>query len=157
MTTLAGRDDAAEFAALRARVRELEAHAQVLEALLAASPTAIMLVKDRVVVHCNAQCEALLGYSTGELNGKSTRIYMPSDEQWQALGRDPYFEIVERGSTQYEALIVRKNSEQFWCLIRGVAVDRMDASRGWVFALVDVTERRGHENGCESRSWSSAP
>jgi PAS domain-containing protein len=41
-----------------------------------------MPVRDRVVVRCNAQCEALLGYSAGELNGKSTRIYMPSDEQW---------------------------------------------------------------------------
>jgi PAS domain-containing protein len=68
------------------------------ETLLETTPTAIAVIRDRVILRCNPAMERLFGAHPGELLGRSTRVLFPSDADWEATGKQVY-EPIARGET----------------------------------------------------------
>ena len=63
------------------------AHAEQ-RAIFEMATVGIVLMVNRVVVQCNRNLEELFGYAPGELLGQPTRCWYPSEESYEAMGRD---------------------------------------------------------------------
>ena len=76
-----------------ARAQQLREHQLIFER----AQIGIVVLRDRVVQRCNPRFEEILGYGPGELIGKSSRVYYPSDEAWSEMGRRAYPSVAETG------------------------------------------------------------
>lgn len=93
----------------------------------------------------NRTFAAMFGYTPEELIGKSTRIHFPSDESWSNLGllADPVLKSGQQFSIEWEAM--RKDGSIFWVQCYANNVVPSDPSRGSIWSLLDITERRKAE------------
>ncbi|MCB5187798.1 response regulator [Methylobacillus caricis] len=112
------------------------------KAILDSAPLGIIELKNRQVIRCNRKFEHMLGYSQGELIGRSTREWFSTDQGYQQVGSQGY-EILRRGETYTdEQQFVRKDGTKFWCRIFGHAVDINDPESQSVWQFEDITEKR---------------
>ena len=120
-------------------------------AMFESATLGIAFIKDRVIVRCNGKLNELFGLASEEHIGQSTRIWYPDDDAYAAGGGNVY-EALKRGEThQREQLLQRKDGTRFWCRLSGRAIDASDLSRGTVWMLEDITERRRAENELKER------
>ena len=120
-------------------------------AIFEAATLAIAFVKDRVIVRGNSKLNELFGLSSEEQIGQPTRIWYP-DEDAYAAGGGSVYEALKRGEThQREQRLQRKDGPLFWCHLSGRAIDSGDLSRGTVWMLEDITERRQAEDELKKR------
>lgn len=105
----------------------------------------IHVVRDRVTLRCNRGFEAMLGYGPGELDGRSTRMYFPSDEAYDEFGRLAYAPIAAGRPYIGEIELVRKDGERRWFASHGSVIDPQDPGKGTIWISHDVTERRRAE------------
>jgi len=111
-------------------------------AILESATFGIAFVKDRVIVRANSRLDELFGFERGAQIGQPTRIWYPDDAS-HAAGGGAVYEALARGEThQREQQLRRSTGEMFWCRLSGRAVEASDPSRGSVWLLEDVTERR---------------
>ena len=90
------------------------------------------------VMRCNRGMEELLGYGPGELlekpiqvlDGGSAGVFAiePQLRRWQG-----------------ELELVRKDGSALWCLINGKALDAADLSKGGVWVVQDISDRKRTE------------
>jgi two-component system sensor histidine kinase/response regulator len=114
-------------------------------AILSAATLGIAFLRDRVIIRCNARLDELFGFEPGELTGKPTRVWYP-DEDAYAAGGGAVYEYLAGGDThQREQQLQRKDGSLFWCRLSGRAVDAHDPSRGSVWMLEDISERKRAE------------
>ena len=106
---------------------------------------AVFFVKDRIIHRCNRGMEEMLGYGPGELVGQPTRLYHPSDESWEALGKQVYPLISAGQVADGEWQIMRKDGEPIWISFRGRALDPQDESQGTIWVAQDISERKRTE------------
>jgi diguanylate cyclase (GGDEF)-like protein/PAS domain S-box-containing protein len=102
----------------------------------------IVVLRNRVIQRCNPRFEEIFGYQPGELAGKSTRIYFPSDEAWEEMGRRSYSVVAEKGTFIGEDVYRRKDGTEVWCQVIGRAINPDNPDEGYVGLYDDVTERR---------------
>jgi two-component system sensor histidine kinase/response regulator len=111
-------------------------------AIFEAATVGIAYLRNRVIVRGNRRLDALFGWEPGELIGQSTRVWYDDDESYVA-GGDSVYEQLSRGETHLrEQELVRKDGSRFWCRLSGSAIDPSDLSRGTVWMLEDITERK---------------
>jgi len=93
----------------------------------------------------NKTFAAMFGYAPDELIGRSTRIHFPSDESWHKLAElsDPVLQQGQQFSIEWEAM--RKDGTIFWVQCYANCVVPTDPSRGSIWSLLDITERRQAE------------
>jgi PAS domain S-box-containing protein len=123
----------------KSRRRESEAY---MEAILNAAPIGIGLVKNRVFGWVSHRMSEMLGYSADELVGQSARIVYESEEEFDRVGRVKYQEIKERGIGTVETSLRRKNGSVIDVVLCSSALDPGDLSRGAIFTVLDITERK---------------
>jgi len=126
----------------KSRRRESEAY---MEAILNAAPIGIGLVKNRVFGWVSHRMSEMLGYSADELVGQSARIVYESEEEFDRVGRVKYQEIKERGIGTVETRLRRKNGSVIDVVLCSSALDPGDLSRGAIFTVLDITERKQGE------------
>jgi PAS domain S-box-containing protein len=114
-------------------------------AILESATLGIAFIKDRIIIRANSRLDELFGFERGEQIGRSTRIWYPDDESHVAGGGAVYEQIARGETHQREQQLQRKSGELFWCRLSGRAVEAADLSRGTVWMLEDVTERRRAE------------
>lgn len=102
----------------------------------------IVVLRNRVIQRCNGRFEEIFGYGSGELVGKSTRIYFPSDEAWERVGRYAYSMVEKKGIFTGEDVYLRKDGKEVWCRVIGRQIDPDNADEGYVGLYEDVTEKR---------------
>ncbi len=68
---------------------------EYLQSLFRAAPTGIGVVIDRVLHQVNERICEMTGYSQEELVGKNARIFYPSDEEYEYVGRKKYKQITQ--------------------------------------------------------------
>ncbi len=113
-------------------------------ATLESATLGIAFIRDRIIVRANSRLDELFGFERGDQIGQPTRIWYPDDESH--AGGAAVYEQLARGEThQREQQLRRKSGELFWCRLSGRAVQVGDLSRGTVWMLEDVTERRQTE------------
>jgi PAS domain S-box-containing protein len=125
------------------RLRESEAH---IRGILNAAPVGIGLVRERELDWISHRMCEMLGYSDDELGGQSARIAYESDEEFERVGRVKYAEIQERGVGAVETRFKRKDGSVLDVLLCSSAVDPSDLSKGAIFTVLDITERKQAEN-----------
>jgi PAS domain S-box-containing protein len=121
------------------RLREREAY---IKSLLQAAPIGIGLVKNRVLEWINDQMCEMLGYSEGELVGQSARVAYETDEEFERVGRVKYSQIHEGGMGTLETRFKRKEGSVLDVLLVSSAIDPADFSKGVIFTVMDITERK---------------
>jgi diguanylate cyclase (GGDEF)-like protein/PAS domain S-box-containing protein len=119
------------------------------QALLDNVVVGIQFTRERRTVRCNRRFEEMFGYAPGAAVGAPTREVYFSDEEYERVGRD-YAEIDLGGTHTREAWVRRQDGSGFWCRITGRAVKPGDASRGYVWLLEDITERRRAEDDLQN-------
>ena len=133
--------------ALAASVDQLRSALLEQAALLASSPAGFSIVNEqRIITSANEAMLRMLGCTADELIGKSTREFFVSGEQWQEFGHEGYEQMRLRGMFRAEVQYRRKDGSRFWGLVQGVQIDPTDASRGRMYAIVDITEQKDAQN-----------
>lgn len=105
----------------------------------------IELVIDRTVIRCNQGWETMLGYQSGELLGKPTRIYYPSDQSWEEHGRIAYPLFSEKRNVITDWQFMRKDGSLIWCSSHSRAIDPEDLSKGTIWVYQDISSHRATE------------
>jgi len=100
--------------------------------------------RNRVIERCNPRLEEILGYGSGELAGRSTRVYYASDAAWNEMGQR-IFEAVPRLQTfEDEVCFCRRDGTPIWVHVIGRTVDSGDG-QSWIWTYEDITARRAAE------------
>ena len=127
------------FKQIEASLRESEA---TLKSIFSAAPTGIGMVCDRVIQQANERLCELLGYSIGELLGKSARILYGTDEDFEYVGREKYAQISARNIGTVETRWQRKDGTMIDVLLSSAPIDSNNLSVGVTFTALDITSRK---------------
>ncbi len=126
------------------------------QALLNNVVVGIQFTRERKTVRCNRRFEELFGYAAGAAVGASTRDFYFTDEEWEKAGTYGYDEINLGRTHTREQWVRRQDGSGFWCRISGRAVEAGEPSKGYVWLLEDITERkRADESPAASRRSSA--
>lgn len=112
------------------------------QAIFDAANAGIMLIRNRVIEHCNRRLEELTGYMPGELNGQPTRCLYADPADWAAAGQAIYSTVSRNESYIRELLCRRQDGSTFWVRLSARAIDADDMSKGVVGMLEDITVER---------------
>ncbi|WP_236629880.1 response regulator [Pseudohaliea rubra] len=121
------------------RSRELEEANRQQLALIDTAPLGIALIRDRIVVRCNARLAELFGYSEDEIVGNSTEHWYLTHEAFEHYG-DVIHERTGRGEVFQEEVHYRaKDGTPFWCLVTTRLLNPARAEEGLVALFDDVS------------------
>lgn len=105
----------------------------------------ILFARDRMVQRCNRRLAEILGYRPEELEGRSTRVFYCSEEEYQRHGAEALPVIMAGGTYVGENRVRHRDGHAFWVRATGRRVtgqtDRVDLI--WIFE--DVSERHRAE------------
>lgn len=137
----------------RRRISELEQMNAQLKAMMQEQsiilenvPIAIFKIAERKQVWLNRKAEELFQYSKQEMEFQSTRPLYPSDEAYHLLGEQAYPVLARGLPFETEQELVRKDGGRLRVRYIGKAIDPPDLSKGTLWLLEDVTERRALES-----------
>ena len=135
--------DITERNRLEARVRRaLEEQELIFEQ----STIGITFMRDRRFLRVNAMVAEIFGYTPAELVGSDSRLVYPDEGSFQELEWRGYTVIAQGRTYRGEHRLKRKDGRLIWCGLTGRAVDPTDPSRGVIWIVEDITERRrAHE------------
>ncbi len=111
------------------------------QALLNNVVVGIQFTRERKTVRCNRRFEEMFGYAPGAAVGAPTRDVYFTDAEYGEMARN-YAEMDEGRTHSCEAWVRRQDGSGFWCRISGRAVQPGDRSKGYVWLLEDITERK---------------
>jgi PAS domain S-box-containing protein len=112
------------------------------EVLLDTADAGIVMIVDRRQLWVNRWMEETFGYSRAEMVGRDTRMYYPSQEAFEALGRAAYPQLAQGLAFQTLVELRRKDGSPLWAKYHGRAVDPRDPARGVLWVLTDHTAQR---------------
>ena len=98
----------------------------------------------RVVRRANRAAERLLGYDQGELVGVETKRLFSSQKDYQKVGA-AYRELGSGASYSADHGMSRRDGKELLIHLVGSAVNQSDLSKGTIWLLEDITERRAAE------------
>lgn len=132
----------------KARERQLREARDLLEGVFESLEDGLFLVdaEDRTFLTCNRAAERMTGYSREELEGRSTRLLYPSDEEFEEVGREIGARRSSGGTYRMEARMKRKDGTTI--PIEGVVstMDPEDGEGGVEIAVTrDISERKALE------------
>jgi PAS domain S-box-containing protein len=87
----------------------------------------------------------MTGYSKEELVGQSARIFYPTQEDFEFVGREKYKQIAQKGSGAVETRWQKKDGSIIDILLASTPIDLADLSKGVTFTALDITERKRAE------------
>jgi diguanylate cyclase (GGDEF)-like protein/PAS domain S-box-containing protein len=114
-------------------------------AILDTASIGICFVKDRRIVRCNRRMEEMYGYGPGELTGRPTAVTYP-DEAAHEQAASAYTRMSLGQTHSHVMQARRKDGSLFWERATGRAVDPVDATKGSVWLLEDITEQKRAED-----------
>ena len=128
-----------QLADLTETMRQALAEQQV---ILNAVPVGIGVLKDRHVVYCNQHGEEMFGFGPGGMAGQSTRVWYPSEEAYEAGGREVY-DIIFKGQMHWrDQYLVRQDGSRFWARITARLIDPNDPTKGVLGIMEDISIER---------------
>lgn len=128
---------------------ELASQQRQLSSIFDSVPVGISHVKDRVFVRVNQIYCQLFGYEEDELIGRNTSLLYETKEEFQRWGEALYFQLREKGEVTQEVLFRHKDGHMIDILLRAVYFDPSDPTKGELFALTDITERKQAQRALE--------
>jgi len=132
-----------------AALRESEAHqrrtALDLEAIFENASVGIAFSRNRVIERSSAAFDEIFGYPPGELEGKPGLVVWPSAGEYAAVGREAGPLLIAGRPYEAERQARRKDGSRFWARIRAKAVKAGDPSKGTIWIIEDISEKRQAE------------
>jgi PAS domain S-box-containing protein len=119
-------------------------NASELQAIFKTTSVGFGILVNHVFKEVNdAFCE-LMGYSREEMVGKESRMFFPTDEEYQAIGQ-MYPIIAHLGSVTIEMRFLRKDGAIINVILSISALDKNNLALGVVMSVVDITKRKNAE------------
>jgi diguanylate cyclase (GGDEF)-like protein/PAS domain S-box-containing protein len=118
-----------------------EQHALILDNVL----VGVAFLRDRRVTQCNRAFEELLGWAPGELDGRSSREWYFSDEQWRAAGISCYEPFSQGRAFEGEMTLRHRQGHAIECEVRAKAIDPQHPEAGSIWITMDITARKAAE------------
>ena len=113
-----------------------------LKSILKVAPTGIGVVSNRIITEVNPLACEMTGYSRAELIGSSSRIFYPSQEEFEHVGKEKYQQIQKNGTGTVETRWKRKDGKIIDVLLSSTPIDSSDNSHGVTFTALDITRRK---------------
>ncbi|AFL75825.1 sensor domain-containing protein [Thiocystis violascens] len=110
--------------------------------ILRAAPVGIGVVVDRRFQEVNDTMLRMTGYRREDLIGQSSRLIYPSDAEFEAVGREKYIQIRERGIGKVETHFRHRNGTLLNVILSSAPIDQDDPSKGVTFTAQDITEQK---------------
>ena len=107
----------------------------------------LVRVSDATIVYANPRFSEIMGYATGELNGRPVADINWEDEPGHAdtTVREIAAELAPEGELTLELRNRRKDGTAVWCEARIVVFDHPDHGTVWVAVQQELTGRAGDE------------
>jgi PAS domain S-box-containing protein len=123
---------------------EVRENKERLGSIFRASPTGIGVVSspDRLLLEVNERLCKMLGYSEEELVGKSARVFYPTDEDFEYVGKKKYELIRDHGVGTVETRWQCKDGRIINVLLSSSPIDVNNLSLGVTFTVLDITENK---------------
>ena len=102
----------------------------------------IVFTRQRNIYRCNRRSGELLGYPPDALNGLPGRTIYPSQESYDAIGRQAGPLLAAGEAFESDWQYQRRDGQLVWCHVYGRAVDPQNTDLGTVWILEDVSEAR---------------
>jgi two-component system, cell cycle sensor histidine kinase and response regulator CckA len=111
-------------------------------AILNAVPVGICFVKERHFQWINPELARVFGYDLDELRGAPVSMLYMNQYDYERVGREGYARLVQGVVYSTEVLLKRRDGAPIWCHFMGQGVDEDEPSKGSIWSLTDITERR---------------
>lgn len=116
----------------------------LLSSILAAAPSGVGILRDRVIQWVNERLEEMTGYERAELVGHGARLLYGSDEQFDHVGA-AYAQLEGARTASIETQWRRKDGTTIDVLLGASYLDPADPSAGVAFTATDMSERKRAE------------
>ena len=117
-----------------------------LKLILSAAPIGIGLVVNRVIEEVNDFFCKMIGYERDELIGRNSRLLYTSDEEYNLVGEEKYYQISQIGIGTVKTRFKKKNGEIINVVLSSKPFDQNDLIKGVIFTVEDITEKTKYEN-----------
>ncbi|BDX39498.1 hypothetical protein CYCD_28530 [Tenuifilaceae bacterium CYCD] len=116
-----------------------------IKSIFTAAPVGITLIIDRIFQECNDAFYEITGYSPNEIIGQSTQMLYVSEEDYMLIGEVPIPDIQDSGLESFETTWQRKDGRIINVLLNSIAINPNDQTKGFIFTVLDITERKQAE------------
>jgi PAS domain S-box-containing protein len=134
--------DISERKAQEAQLQTLLAESQL---MFDTALVGLLFVRDGRPVRANSAMEELLACEPGGLVNQMQLFTHPTDQLLLASLAERYADINERGVCEFELHMFRRKGEPIWVAVQGRAVNPERPELGYIFAFVNVDERKRSE------------
>ncbi|MBS1191243.1 MAG: hypothetical protein H6R10_3035 [Rhodocyclaceae bacterium] len=110
------------------------------QAIFDAVTVGIALLRDRRIERCNRRMEELFGFGPGEMVGRPSRVWYPTEECYERVGQAVYADLAAGREVSHELEFMRRDGNRFWGRQGGRAIDPADPYAGSVWIIEDLTE-----------------
>ncbi|NCD33360.1 MAG: PAS domain S-box protein [Spartobacteria bacterium] len=114
-------------------------------AIFESSLVGIAVLENRILTKVNHRMADMLGYTVDELVGCDPEKIHVSHECFVEFGEKYYWKLAEREMVNVEYPLRHKDGHEIMCLFHGKAIAAPDLSKGAVWIIDDITERKRHE------------
>lgn len=130
-------DDVTESVEAREVERQSKAR---LESIFRAAPVGIGVVTDRIFQEVNEFFCEMLGYTSEELIGQSTRMIYHSEEVFEEVGRAKEEQMAQQHIATIRTQFRRKDGELLEIILRATPMDSSEPVKGETFTALDISE-----------------
>ena len=127
------------------RTSQLGKIMQELNIILENAPIGISKIIDRKQVLVNRKIEDLFQYTKSEMEFQTTRKLYPSDGAYEKFGHEAYPVLAQGLVFETVEELIRKDGAHIHVRYIGKAIEPADMSKGTIWLLEDVTERKEAE------------
>jgi len=121
------------------REENLRLENRIMAAVLSATPLAVCLIRDHVIVWANRTLQSMLGYREGELIGMDPVGFMPGEKEHRRIDDGLFGTRDEYGWGSIETQVKRKDGSLLSCHLQSRPVDPSDPSQGHIVIGQDMT------------------
>ncbi len=100
---------------------------------------------DRRHIWSNQIFSEMVGWSNEEMVGRLSDFHFASNSEFQYWGNYAYPLLAHGESVVLERLVKRKNGSLFWARLSGRMIDPANASRGTIWAFIDISDKKRAE------------
>ena len=115
---------------------------RLLATVLENSSVGIAFVRNRSLVWVNQRMGEVFGYAPDAMEGQSARPFYPSQEDYEAIGRDGYEKISRGELFSSERELRRSDGSLIWIRLSGKAIDTAHPSAGSIWVFEDIGEQK---------------